>query len=34
LEDKNGFMSEAVWFNRKYLGNQLSSFSGRKILVS
>jgi len=34
IEDKNGFMSEAVWFNRKYLSNQLSSFSGRKILVS
>jgi RecG-like helicase len=34
LEDKNGFMSEAVWFNRKYLSNQLSAFSGRKILVS
>ena len=34
IEDKNGFMSEAVWFNRKYLSNQLSAFSGRKILVS
>jgi len=27
LEDKNGFMSEAVWFNRKYLSNQLSAFN-------
>jgi hypothetical protein len=23
LEDKNGFLSEAVWFNRKYLATQL-----------
>jgi ATP-dependent DNA helicase RecG len=23
LEDKNGFLSEAVWFNRKYLASQL-----------
>jgi hypothetical protein len=23
LEDNNGFMSEAVWFNRKYLATQL-----------
>ncbi len=34
LEDKNGFISEAVWFNRKYLSNQLSVFVGRKILIS
>jgi hypothetical protein len=26
LEDKNGFMSEAVWFNRKYLSTQLNAF--------
>jgi ATP-dependent DNA helicase RecG len=25
LEDKNGFLSEAVWFNRKYLATQLKS---------
>jgi len=23
LEDKNGFLSEAVWFNRKYLATSL-----------
>jgi RecG-like helicase len=23
LEDKNGFLSEAIWFNRKYLASQL-----------
>jgi hypothetical protein len=23
LEDKKGFLSEAVWFNRKYLASQL-----------
>lgn len=34
LEDKNGFMSEAVWFNRKYLSSQLTPFVWRKILVS
>ena len=34
LEDKNGFMSEAVWFNRKYLSTQLNWFTWRKILVS
>jgi len=26
--------SEAVWFNRKFLANQLASFSWRKVLVS
>ena len=34
FEDKNGFMSEWVWFNRKYLSNQLNSFVWRKILLS
>jgi len=34
LEDKNGFMSEAVWFNRKYLSSQLNSFIWRKVLIS
>ncbi|MDF1682665.1 MAG: hypothetical protein P1U46_02850 [Patescibacteria group bacterium] len=26
FEDKSGFLSEAVWFNRKYLATQLSSY--------
>ncbi|MDR3150610.1 MAG: hypothetical protein LBU14_03185 [Candidatus Peribacteria bacterium] len=26
LEDKNGFLSEAVWFNRKYLASQLQLY--------
>ncbi len=34
LEDKNGFLSEAVWFNRKFLASQLASFSWHKVLVS
>ena len=34
LEDKNGFLSEAVWFNRKYLATQLKPCEGRKVLVS
>ncbi|RKW21854.1 ATP-dependent DNA helicase RecG [Candidatus Gracilibacteria bacterium] len=34
LEDKNGFLSEAVWFNRKYLSTQLKSFENKKIIIS
>lgn len=34
LEDKNGFLSEAVWFNRKYLANQLKIFENKKIILS
>lgn len=34
LEDKNGFLSEAVWFNRKYLATQLKNFEDKKIIVS
>ncbi len=34
IEDKNGFLAEAVWFNRKYLASQLKSFTGKKILLS
>ena len=34
FEDKNGFMSEWVWFNRKYLSNQLGAFVWKKILIS
>jgi ATP-dependent DNA helicase RecG len=34
IEDKNGFMSEAIWFNRRYLSNTLSAFTQKKILLS
>ena len=34
LEDKNWFLSEAVWFNRKYLSTQLKSFENKKIIIS
>ena len=34
LEDKNGFLSEAVWCNRKFLTTQLLPFVQKKILVS
>ncbi len=34
LEDKNWFLSEAVWFNRKYLASQLQYSSWKKVLVS
>ena len=34
LEDKSGFLAEAVWFNRKYLASQLSVYKGKKVLVS
>ena len=34
LEDKNGFLSEAVWFNRKFLTTQLQPYVGRKIIVN
>ncbi len=34
FEDKNGFMSEWVWFNRNYLWSQLQKYIGKKILVS
>jgi hypothetical protein len=34
LEDKNGFLSEAVWFNRKYLTTQLKIFEDKKIIIS
>jgi len=34
LEDKNGFLSEAVWFNRKYLGTQLKNSEWKKVIVS
>ncbi|MGB2111119.1 MAG: hypothetical protein ACPHY8_04595 [Patescibacteria group bacterium] len=34
LEDKNGFLAEAVWFNRKFLTTQLQPYVGRKIIVT
>ncbi len=34
LEDKNWFLSEAVWFNRKYLSTQLNSYIWKKVIVS
>jgi len=34
LEDKNWFLSEAVWFNRKYLSSQLKKYEWQKIIVS
>jgi len=34
IEDKNGFLSEAVWFNRKYLANTLKLYEWKKILLS
>ena len=34
LEDKNWFLSESVWFNRKYLSSQLQKYVWAKILVS
>jgi RecG-like helicase len=34
IGDKNGFLAEAVWFNRKYLASQLKVYTGKKILLS
>lgn len=34
LEDKNGFLAEAVWFNRKYLTTQLQPFVQKKVILS
>lgn len=34
LEDKSGFLAEAVWFNRKYLASQLTNYKGKKILLT
>ncbi len=34
FEDKNGFMSEWVWFNRNYLATQLNKFIWKKIIIS
>ena len=34
IEDKNWFLSEAVWFNRKYLSNQLKLYTWKKIILT
>ncbi len=34
IEDKNWFLSEAVWFNRKYLSNQLKLYIWKKIILT
>ncbi len=34
IEDKNGFLSEAVWFNRKYLATQLKAYEWKKVIFS
>ncbi len=34
LEDKNWFLAEAVWFNRKYLASQLERSVQKKVLVT
>ena len=34
IEDKNWFLSEVVWFNRKYLATQLKPYEGKKVIVS
>ncbi len=34
IEDKNWFLSEAVWFNRKYLATQLKPYEGKKVIFS
>lgn len=34
LEDKNGFLAESVWFNRKYLATTLKLYVWKKVIVS
>ena len=34
IEDKNGFLAEAVWFNRKYLASQLGVYKWKKVILS
>lgn len=34
LEDKNWFLAEAVWFNRKFLTTQLQPYVQKKVLVT
>lgn len=34
IEDQNWFLSEAVWFNRKYLATQLKAYESKKVIFS
>lgn len=34
FEDKNGFLAEGVWFNRKYFWTQMKKFEWDKVLVT
>nr|MDD3719879.1 ATP-dependent DNA helicase RecG [Candidatus Gracilibacteria bacterium] len=34
LEDKSGFMAEAVWFNKKYFGANVLSSRGKKVIIT
>lgn len=34
FEDKNGFLAEWVWFNRKYFADKLQKFVWKKVIVS
>lgn len=34
VEDKNGFLSECVWFNRQFLQKQLQRYVGKEVLVN
>ncbi|USN58486.1 MAG: hypothetical protein H6767_09675 [Candidatus Peribacteria bacterium] len=34
FEDKNGFLAEGVWFNRKYFSSQMQPSVGKKVIVS
>jgi len=34
IEDKNWFLAEVVWFNRKYLWSQLKAYKWSKVLIT
>ncbi|MCH8518178.1 ATP-dependent DNA helicase RecG [Candidatus Gracilibacteria bacterium] len=34
IEDKSGYLAEAVWFNRKYLASQMERYKGKKVILS
>ena len=34
FEDKNGFLAEGIWFNRKYFADKLQKFVWKKVIVS
>ena len=34
LEDKNDFISEAIWFNRKYFASTIQKYIWKKVLIS